>query len=43
MYIHFCEYLEIINIPYTQGDKIYMCVYIREHDKNLLNIFLIYC
>ena len=30
--------LEIINIPYTQGDKIYICAYIREHDENLLNI-----
>ena len=43
MYINFVSPLEIINIPCTQGDKIYICTYLREHDKNLLKIFLICC
>ena len=39
----FVHPLEIINIPCTQGDKIYIYTYIREHDENLLNIFLMCC
>ena len=40
-YIHacICETHWILNVPYTQGDKIYIYTYIIDHDENLLNIF----
>ena len=40
-YIHacICETHWILNVPYTQGDKIYIYTYIMDHNENLLNIF----